>query len=170
MVALSVVCAMLAVDAVTAVRREKAAWTRDVSVVVLAGDVGKGEVISASNTSTVRLPRALTPADALTSLPAGLTARVAMRAHTLLAISLVVPPADAVEIPHGWRVIALPRDLALPVVDPGDRVDIVVGDTVVAVEAVMVSTDPFSVAVPADVVARVAAAARLGEATVVALP
>ena len=165
----SVVCAALVVDAVVAVRGEKAAWTRDTSVLVLTRDVKKGDALTALNTRTQRIPGALAPADALADISAHITARVSMRANTPLSLSLIVLPADAVTVPAGWRVIALPPDLALPVVDPGDTVDVVVGDAVVAEGAVVVSLEPFSVAVPVGVIARVAAAARVGEVTVVSL-
>lgn len=139
-------------------------------VLVAVTDIDKGEEVTVLNSRLQRYPRAITPDDALTSRPDRVTTRVALRANTLLAASLVVPARESVAVPTGWRVVALPRDVSTPDLAPGDRVDLVVGASVVAVDCIVLDTDPLSVAVPPDAVPAVATGARLAEISVVASP
>lgn len=167
-VVVSLVCALVITSSVASARRDRLAWSRHVGVTALTADVAAGDPVTAANTERIALPQALVAVDAVHTLPAGHRARVAMRARTPLSMSLLVPSPDAVTVPAGWRVIAMPGDLVMPAVTPGDRVDLVVGTNVVSSGALVVSTDPASIAVPANMVAPIAAAARLAELVVAA--
>ncbi len=164
----SLVCAVIITSSVASARSDRLAWSRHVGVTALTADVAAGDPVTAANTERIALPQALVPVDAVHTLPAGHRARVAMRARTPLTMSLLVPSPDAVTVPTGWRVIAMPGDLVMPAVTPGDRVDLVVRTNVVATGALVVSTDPASIAVPANMVAPIAAATRLAELVVAA--
>ena len=166
-VVVSLVCAATVSEAVVTARRARTAWTTDVAVVVAKTDIDKGDTVTALNAELRTLPQAVIPSDALTALPEGSTARVSLRANTLLAGSNLVPASESVDVPAGWRVVALPDDVSVPELAPGDRVDVVVGDSIEAVDAIAVSARPLSVAVPTGVVARIATASRLGVVAVV---
>ena len=167
-VVVSLVCTLTVASSVVSARRDRLAWSTHVNVVALTGDVAAGEQVGPGNTERIALPVALVAQDAATEIPTGLRARIALRAGTPLTASMLVPADGAVAVPAGWRVIAIPLDLAMPAVSPGDTVDLVVGTTVIVSDARVVSADPLTVAVPASAVAQVAAAARVAELVVAA--
>lgn len=169
-VAVSVVCAAIVAEATVSARHSRQSWSVDVPVLVATTDIDKGDVLTPLNSHMQNMPRAVIPADALTSRPHRATTRVALQANTLLSGSVIVPAREAVTVPDGWRVVALPGDTFPPDLVPGDRVDIVVGTSVVAVDCVVLNTEPLSVAVPPDAVPAVAAGARLDDISVVARP
>ncbi len=170
MVAVSITCAITVTEAVVSTHRTRRAWSADVPVLVAAADIDKGEELTLANSRVRRMPRALVPSDVVSSLPADSTSRVSLRANTLLTLSVLVPDAESVAVPTGWRVVALPDDIVPPDLTPGDRVDIVIGTSVAAIDCIVLGITPLAVAVPPDAVPAVAAGARLGDISVVARP
>ena len=71
-------------------------------------------------------------------------------------------------IPEGWRIIALPQDITTPHLLPGDAVDVVIGESVVATDCLVISLKPVSLALPATVIPAVTAASRVGEVFIAA--
>ncbi len=165
---LSVLTAGFVAESVVATRRERNSWSRLAAVLVLTAPVRAGDELTAQNTTTVELPHALIAVDALYTIAPNTRSRIALAANTPLTRSLTIPSSDAVVIPEGWRVIALPSDVVAPVVQPGDAIDLIVGSTVVATNSVVVSVSPLTVAVPADVVPAITRGARVGDVSVAA--
>jgi hypothetical protein len=162
-IALSVICTSVVAESVLATRTKRQKWASTVSVVVLTSDVAANSLLTSANTQQVTLPLAVISSDALSSLPNNTRTRVALTANTPLTQSLVIPSSDAIQIPSGWRVIALPQDITTPHLDPGDQVDVIIGESVVSPDSVVISLKPLSIAVPAEVVPTVTAASRVGE-------
>lgn len=167
-VVISVLTAGIVAESVVTTRRERNSWSTSASVFVVTAPVRAGDELTADNTTTVALPEAFIAADALRTLTPNTRSRIALAANTPLTRSLTIPSSDAVVIPDGWRVIALPADVAAPVVQPGDLIDLIVGATVVAANSVVVSVSPLTVAIPADVVPAIASGARVGDVSVAA--
>lgn len=159
----SVICTSVFAEATVTARTQRQTWTSTVSVLVLTEDVEAKSLLTSTNTQLVTLPTAVIPADVLTSLPARTHTRVALTANTPLTQSLVIPSAESIQIPNGWRVIALPQDIATPLLTPGDQVDVIIGESVASPDSVVISLKPFSIAVPAELVPTVSSASRLGE-------
>ena len=108
---------------------------------------------------------------------AGVTCLVALSTHEPGHALASCPATDPVRlhpvIPEEWRVVALPRDVISPNVEPGDTVDVVSQSHVIAGGALVVSSptesDGASVAVPSDTAATVATAAQNGDISMVAM-
>lgn len=167
---LVVTCTSVFAESVTKAHSERQRWSSNISVVVLTADIPANETLTSANTKLISLPRALIASDALTSLPPHTRTRLALTANTPLSASLVIPASESIDVPQGWRVIALPQDISAPPVTIGDKVDLIVGNTVVASDCILYSTSPYAVAVPLDVASSVAAAARLGEISIAFYP
>jgi hypothetical protein len=110
---------------------------------------------------------AITPDDALDTFVSGDTARVALQPNTPLTSALVSSAQDTVKVPDGWRIVALPADMPSPPLQLRDSVDVVAGQAVIAAGVLVVSLQPLTIAVPADVAASVASVAQLGEASLI---
>ena len=167
-VVISVLTAGFVAESVVTTRRERNSWSTSATVLVVTASVRAGDELTADNTTTVALPEAFIAVDALRTLTPNTRSRIALATNTPLTRSLTIPSSDAVVIPRGWRVIALPADVAAPVVQPGDLIDLIVGATVVAANCVVVSVSPLTVAIPADVVPTIASGARVGDVSVAA--
>ncbi len=165
---ISVLTAGFVAESVAATRRERNLWSTSATVLVVTAPVRAGDELTADNTTTVARPEALIAVDALRTLAPNTRSRIALAANTPLTRSLTIPSSDAVVIPDGWRVIALPAEVAAPVVQPGDLIDLIVGATVVAANSVVVSVSPLTVAIPADAVPTIASGARVGDVSVAA--
>jgi len=146
-------------------------WVATIQVLVTTRNVTAGQSLDSSVVSFVKMPPVFVPTDALTSLPEGATVRIALTTRTALTNSMILTNSGSIPIPQGWRGVAMPIDLVAPAVTPGDKVDIIVADKVVAQGALVVSIPTqrqgLTIAVPADVAAVVATAARNGEASLV---
>lgn len=164
---ISTVCALLVVVSLLSATRAREQWTQSREVVVAKVDLAPGDVLNNDNTHRISLPIAIVSADALDALPENASVRLAVRAQTVLSSSLVSTSHETVAIPPGWRIVALPTSLSAPPLTAGDAIEIVGGTSVIAASALVASTDPLTVAVPAEVSAAVAAAARLGEISIV---
>jgi hypothetical protein len=142
-------------------------WTSDRIVLVVTSPLDEGDELTSQNTRRLTLPRAITPDDALETFVAGDTARVALQPNTPLTSALVSSAQDTVKVPDGWRIVALPPDIPSPPLQLRDSVDVVAGQAVIAAGVLVVSLQPLTIAVPADVAASVASVAQLGEASLI---
>jgi hypothetical protein len=148
----------------------KKKWSAYQSVLVTKRTVRAGELLTVNNTTLVRVPTVFVPITSLTALSPSTTARIALSANTIVSISLTVSDNNTVDIPEGWRGVAMPRDLPAPPLSAGDVVDVVSIAATIAPGAVVVAvslTDGVTLAVPADLAPVVATAFRLGEASLV---
>jgi hypothetical protein len=80
---------------------------------------------------------------------------------------MVSSAQETVAVPDGWRIVALPTDMPSPPLQLRDSVDVVAGQAVIAAGVLVVSLQPLTIAVPADVAASVASVAQLGEASLI---
>jgi hypothetical protein len=146
---------------------QKNKWTSDREVLVVTTPLDEGDEFTSQNTRRLTLPLAITPDDALDTFVAGDTARVALQPNTPLTPALVSSAQDTVKVPDGWRIVALPADMPSPPLQLRDSVDVVAGQAVIAPGVLVVSLQPLTIAVPADVAASVASVAQLGEASLI---
>lgn len=165
--AISALCAVLVAITMLSASRAREQWTQSREVVVATVDLAAGDTLNDNNTHRISLPLAVVSIDALEELPDNASVRVALRARTALSTSLITIHNDTTSIPAGWRIVALPSSLSAPPLVVGDAVEIVGGTSVIATSALVASIDPLTVAVPQEVSATVAAAARLGEISLV---
>jgi hypothetical protein len=163
----SAVCAVFVLMSLLSATRTREQWTQSRQVVVATVDLIPGDVLTANNTHLISLPHAVVSSDALEELPDHASVRLALRSHTVLTTSLITTLNEVATIPAGWRIVALPTSLSTPPLVVGDAVEIVGGTTVIASSGLVASLDPLTVAVPSEVSAIVAAAARLGEISIV---
>ena len=145
-------------------------WTSQVSILVTTRNVAAGESLTNANTHPVALPLAIQPPDALTEIPTNARTRIALLSRTALSTSLIIHDNARIQIPSGWRGVAMPTDLVAPTVIVGDHVDVVTADTVIAAGALVIEVSPtngITIAVPAESAAVVATASRNGDASLV---
>lgn len=165
---LSLVVATILSSAVRSTHLHQRQWSSHRTVLVAAAPIASGEEFTAVNTQQVDLPLAVLPVDAVMSLQPGDTARIALQPHTAVTEAMVIPANDTVQIPEGWRVVALPTDMPAPPLHLRDAVDVVAGDAVIAAGVIVASLSPLTIAVPADVAPTVASVVHMGEASLVA--
>jgi Flp pilus assembly protein CpaB len=149
---------------------EREQWVSHVQVRVTTAPIAIGDELTKNNTSVVDMPEAVIADDAISEIPKGARARVALQPHTPLSTSLLLLDGSTVAIPRGWRGIAMPTDLIVPNVNAGDHVDVIAGDAVVAEGALVVSAsknEGITIAVPAAQSPVVASAARVGDISLV---
>jgi Flp pilus assembly protein CpaB len=133
---------------------ERARWGHDVPAVVALADHDVGDALRVE----VRLlPRAVVPEDALTAVPPGGRAVVALAAGEVVLARRVAPDGlslVAARLPSGTRGIAVPHGVAPLPVEVGDVVDVLASyeaDTdVVATGALVVAVDEDAVTVAVD--------------------
>lgn len=166
-VATGALCAILVFISLVSAQRNREQWAQSRAVVVASVDLNPGDSLSLDNTKFVSLPNAILTSDALYDIPDDATVRIALRAHTVLSTSLVNFENTIGAIPSGWRIVALPKSLSTPPLNAGDSVEIVGGTSVISQSAFVVSVEPLTVAVPPSESAVVAAAARMGEISLV---
>jgi Flp pilus assembly protein CpaB len=145
-------------------------WTSKVSILVTSRNLAAGESLTNENTQYVALPIAIQPPDALTEIPTNARMRLALSSRTTLTSSMIIRDNARIQIPSGWRGVAMPTDLVAPTVIAGDHVDVVTADTVIAAGALVVEVSPtngITIAVPAESAAVVATASRNGDASLV---
>ena len=166
----SVVIGFLVARTVHSTRATHQQWASQVSILVTSRNVAAGESITNANTHRVALPLAIQPPDALTKIPTNARSRIALSARTALSTSMIVRDNARIQIPSGWRGVAMPTDLVAPTVIAGDRVDVVSADAVIAAGALVIEVSPtngITIAVPAESAAVVATASRNGDASLV---
>jgi Flp pilus assembly protein CpaB len=166
----SVVIGFLVARTVHATRTTQHQWASQVSVLVTSSNVAAGESLTNANTHRSALPLAIQPPDALTEIPTNARMRLALSARTALTASMIIRDNARIQIPTGWRGVAMPTDLVAPTVIAGDHVDVVTADTVIAAGALVIEVSPtngITIAVPAEFAAVVATASRNGDASLV---
>jgi Flp pilus assembly protein CpaB len=145
-------------------------WTSQVSILVTSSNLAAGESLTNANTHRVALPLAIQPPDALKEVPTNARMRLALSSRTALTASMIIRDNARIQIPSGWRGVAMPTDLVAPTVIAGDHVDVVTADTVIAAGALVIEVSPvngITIAVPAETAAVVATASRNGDASLV---
>jgi Flp pilus assembly protein CpaB len=129
-----------------------------------------GESLTLTNTHQVDLPEAIIADDAIADIPTNATTRIGIAANTPLSLSLISSDDAPLQLPDGWKGVALPVDLITPPVHVGDTVDVVARDVVIAAGALVAQIDPergITLAVPGEQAATVATAAHIGEIGIV---
>ena len=150
--------------------REKRQWASQVSVLVSTRALRAGESLTLANTHQVDLPEAIIADDAIADIPANATTRIGVAANTPLSLSLISSDDARLQLPEGWKGVALPVNLITPPVQVGDTVDVVARDVVIASGALVALIDPglgITLAVPGEQAAMVATAAHSGEIGIV---
>ena len=166
----SVAIGFLVARTVHSTRASQHQWASQASVLVTTDNVAAGESLTNANTHLVALPLAIQPPDALTEIPANARMRLALSSRTALTTSMIIRDNARIQIPSGWRGVAMPTDLVAPTVIAGDHVDVVTADTVIAAGALVIEVSPtngITIAVPAESAAVVATASRNGDASLV---
>ena len=151
-------------------RTSQLQWTSQTSVLVTSRNLAAGESLTNANTHRVALPLAIQPHEALTKIPTDARTRIALSSRTALSTSMIILDNARIQIPSGWRGVAMPTDLVAPTVIVGDHVDVVSADAVIAAGALVIELSPnngITIAVPAESAAVVATASRNGDASLV---
>lgn len=166
----SVVIGFLVARTVHSTRTTQHQWTSKVFILVTSSNLAAGESLTNKNTQYVALPLAIQPHEALTKIPADARTRIALSSRTALSTSMIVRDNARIQIPSGWRGVAMPTDLVAPTVIVGDHVDVVSADAVIAAGALVIEVSPangITIAVPTESAAVVATASRNGDASLV---
>jgi Flp pilus assembly protein CpaB len=166
----SVVIGFLVARTVHATRTSQHQWASQTSILVTTHNVAAGESLTNANTHRVALPLAIQPPDALTEIPTNARMRLALSSRTALTSSMIIRDNARIQIPSGWRGVAMPTDLVAPTVIVGDHVDVVSADAVIAAGALVIEVSAkngITIAVPAESSAVVATASRNGDASLV---
>ena len=166
----SVVIGFLVARTMHSTRATQRQWASQVSVLVTSRNIAAGESLTNANTHRIALPLAIQPPDSLTKIPTNARVRIALTSRTALSTSMIIGDNARIQIPSGWRGVAMPTDLVAPTVIAGDHVDVVTADTVIAAGALVIEVSPtngITIAVPAESAAVVATASRNGDASLV---
>jgi Flp pilus assembly protein CpaB len=166
----SVVIGFLVARTMHSTRATQRQWASQVSVLVTSSNIAAGESLTNANTHRIALPLAIQPPDSLTKIPTDARVRIALTSRTALSTSMIIRNNARIQIPSGWRGVAMPTDLVAPTVIAGDHVDVVTADTVIAARALVIEVSPtngITIAVPAESAAVVATASRNGDASLV---
>lgn len=170
LIAACFVVAIVITAALQSARHHQHKWSSNTFVFVTASPIAANELVTAANTRRVELPLAVIAADALRTIPTGARLRIALGASTPITTSMISVDGSRIDIPDGWRGVALPADLIAPQVASGDRVDVIAADQVIAPNALVIevsSDNGITIAVPAESAAIVATATRTGDAGIV---
>ena len=165
--ALSLVTTALITHALRSASMYQKRWASHRTILVVTSPLAEGDEFTTQNTRRFNIPLAITPDDAIENFAAGDTARFALQPNTALTASMVSSAQETVAVPDGWRIVALPTDMPSPPLQLRDSVDVVAGQEVIAAGVIVVSLQPLTIAVPADLAASVASVAHLGEASLI---
>ena len=166
----SILIGFLVARTVHSTRATQQQWVSHVSVLVTSRNLAAGESITDVNTTRVALPLAIQPDEALTEIPTNARTRIALPSRTALSTAMIIRDNARIQIPSGWRGVAMPTDLVAPTVIAGDHVDVVSADAVIAAGALVIEVSTkngITIAVPAESAAVVATASRNGDASLV---
>ena len=166
----SIVIGFFVARTVHSTRAAQRQWTSQTSVLVTSRNLAAGESLTDANTHHVALPLAIQPQAALTKIPDNARTRIALSSRTALSTSMIIRDNARIQIPSGWRGVAMPTDLVAPTVIVGDHVDVVSADAVIAAGALVIEVSAkngITIAVPAESAAVVATASRNGDASLV---
>ena len=166
----SILIGFLVARTVHSTRVTQQQWTSKVSILVTSRNLAAGESLTDVNTTRVALPLAIQPDEALIDIPANARTRIALSSRTALSTAMIIRDNARIQIPSGWRGVAMPTDLVAPTVIAGDHVDVVSADAVIAAGALVIevsTNNGITIAVPAESAAVVATATRNGDASLV---
>lgn len=146
------------------------------SVLIAASNIEPGDIITSQLFSLRALPRSAVAPTALQDLQTGLIAQQSISIGELLTTTNTgTSTSKQLQLPIGFRSVAIVPPAALPPMHVGDHVDIIANGMVLAANALVLSLMENTtgevvgviVAVPADLSAAVASAAAIGDATMV---
>ena len=166
----SILIGFLVARTVHSTRATQQQWASHVSVLVTSRNLAAGESLTNANTHRIALPLAIQPDKALTDIPTNARTRIALPSRTALSSAMIIRDNARIQIPSGWRGVAMPTDLVAPTVIAGDHVDVVSADAVIAAGALVIevsANNGITIAVPAESAAVVATASRNGDASLV---
>lgn len=149
-------------------------------VLIATSSIKPGEIITSQLFSLRTLPRSAVSPTALHDLQTGLVAQQSISIGELLTTTNTgTSTSKQLQLPIGFRSVAIVPPAALPPMQVGDHVDIIANGIVLAADALVLSlmenrTGTVAgavigviVAVPAELSAVVASAAAIGDATMV---
>ena len=141
-------------------------------VLIASSNIEPGDIITTQLFSLRTLPRSAVAPTALHDLQTGLVAQQSISIGELLTTTNTgTSTSNQLQLPAGFRSVAIVPPAALPPMQVGDHVDIIANGIVLAADALVLSliedTIGVIVAVPAELSAAVASAAAIGDATLV---
>ena len=141
-------------------------------VLIASSNIEPGDIITTQLFSLRTLPRSAVTPTALHDLQTGLVAQQSISIGELLTTTNTdTSTSKQLQLPVGFRSVAIVPPAALPPMQVGDHVDIIANGIVLAADALVLSlienTPGVIVAVPAELSAAVASAAAIGDATLV---
>ena len=145
-------------------------------VLIATSIIEPGDIITTQLFSLRTLPRSAVAPTALHDLQIGLVAQQPISIGELLTTTNTGMTASTqLQLPIGFRSVAIVPPAALPPMQVGDHVDIIANGVVLAADALVLSLMKNTtgevigviVAVPAELSATVASAAAIGDATLV---
>ena len=141
-------------------------------VLIASSNIEPGDIITTQLFSLRTLPRSAVAPTALHNLQTGLVAQQSISIGELLTTTNTgTSTSKQLQLPAGFRSVAIVPPAALPPMQVGDHVDIIANGIVLAADALVLSliedTIGVIVAVPAELSAAVASAAAIGDATLV---
>jgi hypothetical protein len=147
-------------------------------VLIATSSIKPGDIITDQLFSLHTLPRAAVAPTALHDVQIGLVAQQSISVGELLTTTNTGTSASQqLQLPTGFRSVAIVPPAALPPMQVGDHVDIIANGVVLAADALVLSLMENTtgavndevvgviVAVPAELSAAVASAAAIGDAT-----
>ena len=145
-------------------------------VLIATSSIEPGDIITSQLFSLRALPRSAVAPTALHDLQTGLVAQQSISIGELLTTTNTgTSTSKQLQLPIGFRSVAIVPPAALPPMQVGDHVDIIANGVVLAADALVLSLMENTtgevvgviVAVPAELSAAVASAAAIGDATLV---
>ena len=145
-------------------------------VLIATSSIKPGDIITTQLFSLRTLPRSAVTPTALHDLQTGLVAQQSISIGELLTTTNTGTSASQqLQLPIGFRSVAIVPPAALPPMQVGDHVDIIANGIVLAADVLVLSLMQNTtsevigviVAVPAELSAAVASAAAIGDATLV---
>ena len=141
-------------------------------VLISSSNIEPGDIITSQLFSLRTLPRSAVSPTALHDLQTGLVAQQSISIGELLTTTNTgTSTTKQLQLPAGFRSVAIVPPAALPPMQVGDHVDIIANGVVLAADALVLGliedTIGVIVAVQADLSAVVASAAAIGDATLV---
>jgi Flp pilus assembly protein CpaB len=145
-------------------------------VLIATRSIKQGDIITAQLFSLRTLPRAAVAPTALHDVQTGLVAQQSISIGELLTTTNTgTSTSKQLQLPTGFRSVAIVPPAALPPMQVGDHVDIIANGVVLAADALVLSLMENTtgvitgviVAVQAELSAAVASAAAIGDATLV---
>ena len=139
-------------------------------VLIASSNIEPGDMITTQLFSLRSLPRSAVAPTALHDLQTGLVAQQSISIGELLTTTNTgTSTSKQLQLPIGFRSVAIVPPAALPPMQVGDHVDIIANGIVLAADALVLGliedTIGVIVAVQADLSAAVASAAAIGDAT-----